>query len=333
MGKSHCAAFLMCADIGIMAEVFDNTSDRFVVVDNNPVPDGARLMWFTGVGGRRLRACFVPANVASPRGTCIIGPGRTEFIEKYFEVARDLTQRGFSVLIIDWPGQGLSERLLDDSMKGHIDRFETFIGALQNGLAAAGDDLPKPYIALAHSMGGAITLAALAQKMVDVKAAAFCAPMWGFRTRFFGMRYFVWAMRMLGRGGHYAVAPGPKESFEHNVVTNCEARWNIQQALVEAAPELDLGPVTWGWLGASLSIISTFARKELIGAMDFPVFLASAEDERLVDNDSHTQMAASLPDCEHITVAGAKHEILMETDERRAEFWAGFDRMLDRAKI
>ena len=40
-----------------------------------------------------------------------------------------------------------------------------------------------------------------------------------------------------------------------------------------------------------------------------------------------------LPDCEHITVAGAMHEILMETDERRAVWWAAFQRLLDRAGI
>ena len=44
-------------------------------------------------------------------------------------------------------------------------------------------------------------------------------------------------------------------------------------------------------------------------------------------------VCARLPDCEHVTVEGARHEILMETDERRAEFWDGFERMLKRADI
>lgn len=307
--------------------------DRFVIVPGNPAPDGARLIWFTGVGGRKLRACLIPAAGEAPRGTCIVCPGRTEFIEKYFEVAHELIDRGFAVLILDWPGQGRSERLLDDSLKGHIDRFETFMGALRNGLDAAGDTLPRPYVSLAHSMGGAIALAAIAQDLVKVEAAAFSAPMWGIKTPFFGMRYLVWAMRVLGRSGDYAQRPGPDEKFEDNVVTNYEPRWKLQQALVDAAPELELGPVTWGWLGASLSIMSTFAKAAKIRRIELPFFVASAEQERLVDNSAHQRITGILPDCEYITVPGAKHEILMETDERRAQFWDGFDRLLERAGI
>jgi pimeloyl-ACP methyl ester carboxylesterase len=127
-----------------------------------------------GHGRRALRACVAPALAPDkPRGTAIVCPGRTEFIEKYFEVGHELQAMGFAVVILDWPGQGLSERLLDDTKKGHIDRFETFMGALANGLEALDDRLPRPYVSLAHSMGGAIALAAIAQGLVKVDAAAF----------------------------------------------------------------------------------------------------------------------------------------------------------------
>lgn len=85
----------------------------FVNVKGNPAPDGARVVWFKGTGGRELRACAAPAlSPTKPRGTVIVCPGRTEFIEKYFEVGRELQKMGFAVLILDWPGQGFSERLL-----------------------------------------------------------------------------------------------------------------------------------------------------------------------------------------------------------------------------
>jgi lysophospholipase len=50
----------------------------------------------------------------------------------------------------------------------------------------------------------------------------------------------------------------------------------------------------------------------------------------LVDNASHPLVIEQLPDATHITVEGAKHEILMERDEKRAEFWAAFDRLTER---
>jgi len=308
--------------------------DDIVDVPGNPRPDGAEIVWFTGTGGRSLRACIAPAlDPAKARGTCIVCPGRTEYIEKYFEVARDLQKRGFAIVIMDWPGQGLSERLLDDGLKGHIDRFETYMGGLRNGLDALADRLPRPYVSLAHSMGGAIAMAAITEKLVNVEAAAFCAPLWGLKTRIFGMRYLVWAMRVTGRGGNYAMQPGPPERFKDNVVTHDEARWQLNRDLVEAAPGLDLGPITWGWLGASLNIISAFGKKSKLKQVDIPVFIASASEEKLVDNSKHDRFASLLKNAEHITVEGAYHEILMEHDDKREQFWAGFDRMLERAKI
>ncbi|MEO0465586.1 MAG: alpha/beta hydrolase [Pseudomonadota bacterium] len=316
-----------------MTDATDRMTE-FVDVPGNPRPDGAELVWFTGSGGRTLRACMAPSpRGEAARGTVLVCPGRTEFIEKYFEVARELQAKGFAVLILDWPGQGLSDRLLEDSRKGHIDNFQTFMGALQRGLDAMGDRLPKPYVSLAHSMGGAIALAALTEGLVKVQAAAFVAPMWGIRTRVLGMRYLVWAMRVMGRSGDYAQQPGPPERFESNIVTNDRARWQMHRDLVDAVPELDLGPITWGWLGASLDILRTFAKSSKIAGLDFPFLVATAEDEKLVDNRAHNRIANQHPDCEHILVEGAMHEILMEVDEKRAEFWAAFDRLLERAKI
>lgn len=306
-------------------------SELFVDVPGNPRPHGARIIWFDGVAGRRLRACYAPATADKPRGTTIVCPGRTEFIEKYFEVARELQGKGFAVLIIDWPGQGLSERLLEDPLKGHIDRFETFMGALRNGLDAM-DDLPRPFVSLAHSMGGAIALAAIGQNLVKVEAAAFCAPMWGLPVNRV-VRYLIWAMRVMGRSDDFAQKPGPKERFEDNVVTYSEPRWRLHEALTDAAPELSLGPVTWGWLGASLNIVDRIKKPAILKDVSIPIFVASAADEKLVDNRAHHQVARRLSNCEHVTVENAMHEILMEKDDRRAEFWAGFDRLLDRAGI
>ncbi|MEO0982737.1 MAG: alpha/beta hydrolase [Pseudomonadota bacterium] len=316
------------------------TADRetlqrtIVEIPGNDRPDGAEIVLFDGLEGRCLRACIAPAPIDRPtRGTAIVCPGRTEFIEKYFEVARDLQSRGFAVLILDWPGQGLSDRLLDDSLKGHIDRFDTFMNALRAGLERAEERLPKPYVCVAHSMGGGIALAAIIEQYVKVAAAAFSAPMWGIRGRFWGIRYLVWAMRVLGRADNYAQQPGPPETFETNIVTHDEKRWRVQQALVEAAPDLGLGPVTWGWLGAVLNIFDTFAKPAKIRGIDIPVLVATASEEKLVDNAAHARIAGQLPNAEHIIVEGARHEILMETDEMRDQFWDAFDRLLHRAGV
>ena len=312
----------------------DSSRTDFVIIPGNPPPAGAEVVWFEGSEGRNLRACMAPAlESGKARGTAIVCPGRSEFIEKYFRVAHELQARGFAVLILDWPGQGLSDRLLPDRGKGHIDRFETFMSALAKGLSKLEDKLPRPYVSVAHSMGGAIALAAIVEDLVRVEAAAFCAPMWGIKQPMFGFRYLVWAMRVMGRSNDYAQQPGPPETFETNIVTYDREHWQMNRDLTDKMPELQLGPVTWGWLGASLQIFAVFAKAAKIRRLKIPIMVATAEDEKLVENDAHTRIAKLLPDCEHITVKDARHELLMEKEDKRAEFWAAFDRLLTRAKI
>lgn len=309
-------------------------SEKFVEVEGNPAPLGAEVKWLEGAENRRLRMCIAPGTGGkSARGTVIICPGRTEFIEKYFETARELQAMGFAILILDWPGQGLSDRLLPDALKGHIDNFQTFMNALKKALDQLSDTLPRPHVSLAHSMGGAIALAAITQKLIEVDAAAFSAPMWGLKNRFMGMKYLAWAMRTLGQGNNFAMKPGPRGTFEENYVTHDKGRWDIQEKLIDASPDLELGPITWRWLSASLDVIDRFAKPAALANVNCPVLIATAGEEALVDNDSHHRISRHLANVERIYLENARHEILMETDDIRDQFWAAFKRLLDRAGI
>ncbi len=64
--------------------------------------------------------------------------------------------------------------------------------------------------------------------------------------------------------------------------------------------------------------------------MTIPVVICQAEQEKLVDNAAQDEVARRLPDGRLVVVKGALHEILMETDERRAVFFAEFDALADR---
>ena len=60
------------------------------------------------------------------KGTIILQSGRTEFIEKYYEVVSEFIERGYAVAMMDWRGQGLSSRIAKNTKIGHVDRFETY---------------------------------------------------------------------------------------------------------------------------------------------------------------------------------------------------------------
>jgi lysophospholipase len=56
----------------------------------------------------------------------------------------------------------------------------------------------------------------------------------------------------------------------------------------------------------------------------------TAGQDQIVNPASHGPVVARLPHAEHITFADAKHEIMMETDDIRARFWAAFDQLAAR---
>ncbi len=310
--------------------------DNLVFIPENPAPELVEAIWYKDGDGRKLRVMFAPVSSKfNPgRGTIILCPGRTEYIEKYFEVIRDMQARGFAVVCFDWPGQGLSDRLVSDPLVGHIDNFNTYVGALRAGLNAVGDRAIGPHVLLAHSMGGAIGLEAMRQHAIEVEAAAFSAPMWGLKTPPLA-GFIAKVMFAIGSAGKSLSKTSEQgvEAFENNPVTNDETRHAVNNLLIAAQGKLALGPVSWGWVAAALKVTKGFLRPGVLDHIKTPILVASAEEELLVDNASHAELAGRMKGAQHIVVKGAKHEILMETDKRRAAFYSAFDKLLDRANI
>ncbi len=306
-----------------------------VLVPDNPPPHGAEVIWYEA-RGLRLRMLYAPEpkdNDVRTRGLAIVCPGRTEFIEKYFEVARDLHARGFAVVIFDWPGQGLSERPLKNPLAGHIRSYGWYVEALRKGLDRIERRAPGKRVLVAHSMGGAIALEALRTGALKVEAAAFSSPMWGIPIWFF-QRWYGHTMRALGFGAMQARPPQPDETFENNQLTHDETRWRLYRRLVEAEPKLALGEPTIAWVVASLNVFrGFFAPGALERVRDLPTLIALASEETVVKKAAQRKLARRFAHAKLINVQGAGHEILMETDERRDQFWKAFEDLCRKAGI
>lgn len=154
-------------------------------------PEGGAAWWLTAADGVRIRVAAWTCE--GPHGTVLLFPGRTEYIEKYGRAARDLAACGYATLVVDWRGQGLSDRITGDPMSGHVLHFSDY----QHDVTAMTDaarrlDLPRPWHLLAHSMGGAIGLRAVMQGL-EVKACAFSSPMWGIRMAH-ALRPVAWSL-------------------------------------------------------------------------------------------------------------------------------------------
>lgn len=305
----------------------------FVRVPGNEIPDGAEEHWLEGRGGVKVRVLTAPSTAGPARGSIIVAPGRTEFIEKYFEVIRDLQKRGFAVFCIDWRGQGLSGREVENPLKGHFTTFDDPVNDLSTAIKLLSGKLPRPHIGLAHSMGGAILLRALQTRRVELDAAAFTSPMWGIAKLGKLGKNYVRFMTSLGMGGSFAPSVDTRwkrETFKRNPVTHDKERHARSQGLIAEEPRLALAGPTMGWVCAAADATEAFGQSGAFAHLRMPILVATAGQEQLVDNGSHDAVVAMLPEAHHITIPGAKHEILMERDELQAPFWASFDELVAR---
>jgi lysophospholipase len=284
------------------------------------------------VDGLRLRVGHRGPACGPARGTAVILPGRAEFIEKYHETAAELAERGFAVATLDWRGQGGSDRLLDRRHRGHVVRVEEYLADLAGMLAwLERRRLPRPWVMLAHSMGGHVGLRHLHDDPVSFAGAVMSAPMFGIRLRPMPeplARAICEIALGLGAGQRYA--PGQRDFdlarclFERNKVTTCPAHFEDLRRQLALTPELALGGVTFGWLRASLRSIALTKRPGFVEAITTPVLVCQAGNERIVCNRSITALTRRLPHGRLLAFPEARHELLQEREPIRRRFLDAF---------
>ncbi|GLS87928.1 hydrolase [Cypionkella aquatica] len=287
-------------------------------------PEGGCAFWLMAADGVRIRVGLWTHPGA--KGTVLLLPGRTEYVEKYGRAAGDLRKRGFATLVIDWRGQGLADRALDDPMSGHVTDFAEYQMDFDEmvGFARA-QGLPEPYFMMAHSMGGCIGLRAL-MRGAPVKAAAFSAPMWGILIAAW-MRPMAVALTTASRwfkfDGRYAPGTGATSyvltsAFTGNSLTTDAEMWDYMRSQALAHPELGLGGPSLGWLKAALSECHALT---LLKSPAVPALTALGTQEKIVDvAPIHARMAA-WQDGRLDLYPGAEHEVLMERAASRTRYF------------
>ncbi len=312
----------------------------FHLVDaGHPVPPGAIVVpvWSGGTAIRSARwaAPEKPTVDGAARpgpGTILICTGRSEFIEKYFPVVAELRERGFAVVVFDWRGQGLSQRPLRNGQKGHVRHFSDYEGDLY----AVADQVlrpfcPKPWFGLAHSMGGAIALNAAADRPDLFRRLVLSAPMVDLARLPFkaGARL---AARLCRYGGlSNSFVPGGRgramlfRAFEQNLLTSDETRYRAVLDYMRAEPRLTLGAPTIGWLHAAFIAMAKLHAEDYPERMRTPVLAVVPGFDLVVEPNATERLVSRLRASRVVTVPGSRHEILMEREAFREQFWAAFD--------
>lgn len=304
----------------------------------NPVPGGAYVGEMPGFDGRILRFARWGATRGPRRGTVCLFQGRGEYIEKYFEVISDLRRRGFAVATLDWRGQGGSARLLPNPHKGHVWDFAEFDKDLTRFMKdIVLPDCPPPFVALAHSMGGAILLRNSGRRGSWFERMVLSAPMIAIDERKAG--YPEWVVRTYAEsaclfGFGTAYVPGgsdvaaERQPYEDNELTSDRERYARNKSVLEVAPELGLGSATIGWLRAAYRATSRLRHPDFATRVEVPMLLLAAGNDKIVSTRAIEEFGVRLKVGTHILLPGSRHEILHETDPIRQRFWAAFDAYL-----
>jgi lysophospholipase len=311
---------------------------ELIALARNPIPSGAVTGYFPGYDGAPMRYARWAPTRTPHRGTVCCFTGRSEYIERFFETIADLQRRGFTVAAMDWRGQGGSHRALGNPRKGHISDYSEYDRDLACFMQQVVlPNCPGPYVALAHSMGGHILLREAGHDDSWFERIIVTAPMLEFHPSRVGApapaaRLYASAGTLCGFGSSYVRGGGDEFEegtvFNGNALTSDRERFERNRALAIAAPNLTIGAATISWLRASYRSMAMLNDPAYPARVKVPVLLFVAGADTIVLPRAIEDFATRLKVGREVMLSTSRHEILQETDEIRARFWAAFDAYL-----
>jgi lysophospholipase len=321
--------------------VVDPNGPSLVNIASNPIPDGARVGFFKTSDNVGLRYAIWPKSAGVHRGTICLVQGRTEFIEKYFETIADFRKRGFAVATFDWRGQGGSQRLIGNPKLGYVDRFEDYWTDLKSfhGEIVL-PDCPPPFYLVGHSMGGLASLFAAVNDRMMFDRVFLSAPMLaldGQPLSMAGMAKVAETLSFLGLGrlpvARKADRPASEATFPNNALTGDVIRYMRMVDVVRANPALEIAAPTIRWVASAMGAMAEAGRDEFPARIKAPLLMLGAARDEVVSTAAIEKLGLRMRTGRHVVIAGARHELFMETDTIRGQVFAAFDAFITEQSV
>lgn len=311
-----------------MSETAD-PMDILHITPTNPAPGNGTAGYFTGHRGTRLRYALFRSERSPGIGTVVIVPGRNEFIEKYFETIRDLNAMGLWVAIYDLRGQGGSDRLLKNPRKGHVRRFSDYERDLEIFLEhIVLPDARLPFFLLAHSTGGLIALSAAPRLSNRISRMALLAPYIGLKGQALPAGMIRGLAGLLNWTGLRRLALGKDENhrpFDGNPLTSDAERFRRNTEIIDAHPQLTVGPPTARWLHETFKAARRVTSQTHLTKIHIPTLILAPVLDGIVPYAAQEELSRNFRAGQLVTVTGARHELLQERDIYRAQALAAIE--------
>ena len=262
----------------------------------------------------------------------VIVSGRIEAYLKYQELCFDLFQQGYNIYILDHRGQGLSDRLIENSHKGYVEVFDDYVDDLElfvKQIVQQKYQVNQAYL-LAHSMGGAISLRYLQRSPQAIKAAVVASPMIAVNTGAIPKKLTTKVLsitqkinKLFKRKHPYFWGQGNYKNipFQINHLTHSKPRYQIFRKLYQQHPKIQLGGVTVHWLEQATQVEQQLL--EQVENISVPVLILQAGKDNVVDNQAQQNFYRKLTEkkpnlaTKISIIDGAWHELFFEQDKFR----------------
>ncbi len=301
--------------LAISESNFESTYDSEVIPFlETQAKDG----FFNGTDGLKLHYLEFSKN-QNATSAIVIVPGRTEPAFKYAELIYDLKYLGFNFFVLDHRGQGLSDRLLSDTQKGHVLDFNNYVKDLVIFLDKVVMKTGyKNLHLISHSMGGAISSKFLAKYNGVFNSAVLIAPMLEINTDPYPeavalnlVNFFCF----MGLGDSYTIGEGPYNPLEPNKYTNSKVRLKKYRQMLEMRPEQIVAGPTNKWVKEG--IMATRDIQKNAHKIQTPVLMFQAGRDKLVRPQGQNTACKKMLNCKIKRFQNAHHELYLERDDVR----------------
>lgn len=288
-------------------------------------PEGLIFGATQGASGLSLRYGALPAP-ANARAAVLVLHGYSSHIERGYETFRSLHDMGLAVFTMDLPGQGGSERFLNNAYKGHVPDFAVYT----NDVAHIIDTVVRPQIGdlplviMGTSLGGQVALRFASENNTNLAALIMDVPMLDVYTDpwpFWLASFIVNGMKFVGMGSLYA--PG-KDDWMPNTdttrtspVSSDPERVKLTAYWHNEKPALRMGGQTASWVAAAFESMETLKDEAILSQISAPTLILSAGQDRIVVSDQHALTCDAMPACTLYFDAASKHGFMEERDDIR----------------
>ena len=119
--------------------------------------------------------------------------------------------------------------------------------------------------------------------------------------------------------------PASEATFPNNPLTGDLIRYMRMVDVIRANPALEITSPTIRWVASAMGAMAEAGRDDFPGRIKVPLLMLAAARDEVVSTAAIEQLGLRLRTGRHVVIAGARHELFMETDIIRGQVFAAFD--------